>query len=98
MKLVPETNHLHVCGILFPDLDQADFTGPFEVLSRMPNSTFHVLAQRKEPVRDARGLVMLPEKTLDEAPRLDVLLVPGGAGVNALMEDDEALGFIRRQT
>lgn len=97
INIVPETIHLHVGGILFPDLDQADFTGPFEVLSRLPHSTFHILAGKKEPVRDARGLILVPEKTLNESPSLDVLLLPGGAGVNALMEDDETLSFIKRQ-
>ena len=40
MSIVPDSVHLHLGGIVFPELDQADFTGPFEVLSRIPNSTF----------------------------------------------------------
>src|SRR5260370_19367145 len=97
MNLVPDDTHLQVGGILFPELDQADFTGPLEILSRIPNSTFHVLAKNKQPVRDAKGLVLTPEKTLSESPALDVLLVPGGGGVNAVMEDDAALAFVRKQ-
>jgi cyclohexyl-isocyanide hydratase len=88
---------LKVGGIIFPELDQADFTGPFEVLSRIPNSTFHILGKSKEPVRDAKGLILVPEITLADSPQLDVLLVPGGAGVNALMEDLTVLNFVREQ-
>jgi cyclohexyl-isocyanide hydratase len=92
-----KNNHLQIGGILFPQMDQADFTGPFEVLSRVPNSTFHVLGKDKAPVRDARGLFLTPETSFSEAPALDVLLIPGGAGVNAVIEDEVVLEFVRRQ-
>src|SRR5215471_6140036 len=84
-------------AIPFPALDQADFPGPLEVLSRPPNSRFHILAKNAQPVRDAKNLVLTPETTFDQAPQLDVLLLPGGAGVNALMEDQRTLEFVRRQ-
>jgi cyclohexyl-isocyanide hydratase len=90
-------NHLQLGAILFPQIDQADFTGPFEVLSRVPDATFHVIGGNKSPVRDVRGLVLTPQTTFAEAPQLDVLLVPGGAGVNAAMEDAAVLSFVRRQ-
>jgi cyclohexyl-isocyanide hydratase len=67
-------------GIVFEDMDQADFTGPFEVLSRVPDSSFHVIAKEKEPVRDVRGLVLTPSLSFAESPQLDVLLVPGVVG------------------
>src|ERR1017187_4753750 len=92
-----QKEHLHLGAILFPGMDQADFTAPFEVLVNIPDSTFHVLGREKAPVRDVRGLILTPQMTLAEAPQLDLLLVPGGAGVNALMEDEPVLAFIRRQ-
>lgn len=88
---------LAIGGILFPDMDQADFTGPFEVLSRLPDSAFFAIGKTREPIRDAKGLVLTPQVTFDEAPRLDVLLVPGGYGVNPLMEDEPTLEFLRRR-
>ncbi len=97
MNTVPDSVHLQIGGILFPELDQADFTGPFEVLSRIPNSTFHILAKSKQPVRDAKGLLLVPEKALEDSPQLDLLLVPGGAGVNKVMEDETVQAFIREQ-
>jgi cyclohexyl-isocyanide hydratase len=89
--------HLHIGAILFPQMDQTDFTGPFEVLSRLPDSTFHVIGKDKAPVRDTKGLILTPEETFSETPQLDLLVVPGGFGVNALMEDDVVLSFIRDQ-
>src|SRR5258708_3619690 len=92
-----ETLPLELGAILFPGVDQADFTGPFEVLSRLPNSRFHILAKDTTPVRDARGLVLCPQTPFSQAPQLDLLLIPGGAGVNALMEDEQTLAFVRSQ-
>src|SRR5262245_59529175 len=97
MSELTENDQFQIGAVLFPNMDQADFTGPFEVLSRLPGSRFHVLAKQKAPLRDAKGLLLTPEATLAESPQLDVLLVPGGAGVNAVMEDEEILSFIRRQ-
>jgi cyclohexyl-isocyanide hydratase len=77
-------------------LDQIDFTGPFSVLSRIPQSTIHVLAKDRAPVRDHKGLLLTPDTTLADAPTLDLLLVPGGPGQEALMEDAAVLSLIRR--
>ncbi len=90
-------NHLHLGAMLYPAMNQADFTGPFELLANLPNSTFHVLAESETPVRDAHGLILTPQMTFDDAPQLDLLLVPGGRGVNALMEDETTLSFVRQQ-
>ena len=88
-------NRLYIGALIYPNMDQADFTGPFEVLSRVPDSSFHVIAKNRNPVRDVRGLILTPELTFQEAPRLDVLVVPGGTGQEELMEDEITLSFIR---
>jgi len=48
-------------------------------------------------VRDVKGLILTPEMCLADAPLLDLLLVPGGLGQQALMEDQETLSFIKNQ-
>lgn len=95
MLPIPADRHIHAGAIIYPQMDQIDFTGPFEVLSRLPNSTFHVIGKERAPVRDMKGLLLTPEETLSEAPPLDLLLVPGGYGQEKLMDDDEVLSFIR---
>lgn len=89
--------HLTIGSLLFEGVDQIDLTGPFEVLSRIPNSTYRIYGKTAEPVRDIKGLRLSPDATLAEAPPLDVLHVPGGFGQQALMEDAEVLGWISRQ-
>jgi cyclohexyl-isocyanide hydratase len=95
--MIPEDTHLQIGSLLFEGLDQIDLTGPFEVLSRIPNATYRIFAKTTAPVRDLRGLRLVPDATLAEAPPLDLLHVPGGYGQEALMEDEEVLGWLRRQ-
>jgi cyclohexyl-isocyanide hydratase len=83
-------------GVLsFPDMDQTDITGPLAVLTRLPNAKVHLIGTQKSPFRDKRGLILTPEMTLDEAPDLDLLEVPGGPGQQALMNNEPLLAFIR---
>ena len=95
--LVSPDTKLEIGSLLFEGLDQIDLTGPFEVLSRIPNATYRVYGKTAAPVRDLRGLQIVPDAAIADAPRLDVLHVPGGFGQEALMADAEVLGWIRRQ-
>ena len=83
--------------LIFPGQDQIDFTGPFEVLSRLPEVTIYVISKTTDPVRDVKGLILTPEMTIADSPALDVLIVSGGLGQQALMDDEEILSLIRRQ-
>src|ERR1700742_2690021 len=95
--MIPHDTHLQIGSLLFEDIDQIDLTGPFEVLSRIPNSTYRIYGKTVDPVRDLRGLRLTPDAALSEAPQLDVLHVPGGFGQEALMEDAEVLRWITDQ-
>ena len=88
---------LNIGILIFPRMDQIDFTGPFEVLSRLPEATVHVLARESGPILDHKGLILTPQKMLAAAPPLDILQIPGGPGQEALMEDEPVLSLIRRQ-
>ena len=95
--MIPSDTHLEIGSLLFEGVDQIDLTGPFEVLSRIPNSTYRIYGQTGEPVRDIRGLRLTPDAAIGDAPQLDVLHVPGGFGQEELMEDEAVLGWLRRQ-
>src|ERR1700742_5305106 len=96
-NMIPNDTHLQIGSLLFEGIDQIDLTGPFEVLSRIPNSTYRLFGKTAEPVRDLKGLRLTPDAAMAAAPQLDVLHVPGGFGQEALMEDEEVLGWIARQ-
>jgi cyclohexyl-isocyanide hydratase len=95
--MIPHDIHLEIGSLLFEGVDQIDLTGPFEVLSRLPNSTYRIYGKTPASVRDVRGLLLSPDAALADAPPLDVLHVPGGYGQEALMEDPEILDWIRQQ-
>jgi len=95
--MISPDKHLQIGSLLFEGLDQIDLTGPFEVLSRLPNSTYRIYAKTLAPIRDVKGLALAPDALLGDAPPLDVLHVPGGFGQEALMDDEELLGWVRRQ-
>jgi cyclohexyl-isocyanide hydratase len=97
MNQIQGSKQLQIGALIFPGVDQIDFTGPFEVFSRLPGATYHVIAKDRKPIRDTRGLILTPEKTYSEISRLDLLHVPGGPGQEALMDDEETLAFIREQ-
>ena len=95
MKPKITTQPLSVGSLIFERMDQIDFTGPFEVLSRMPNSTIQIVGKEVAPVRDMLGLKLSPDVSIAEAALFDVLAVPGGYGQQALVHDEEVLELIR---
>jgi cyclohexyl-isocyanide hydratase len=90
-------DRIQIGMLLYPALTQLDLTGPFEVFSRLPQTSIHLLWKTKDPVWSDSGMALLPTMTLLECPRLDVLFVPGGRGQVPLMDDAEVLGFLSRQ-
>jgi len=95
--MIPDDQPLKIGSLLFEGLDQIDLTGPFEVLSRLPNSTYRIYGLTADPVRDVKGLRLTPDAVIGAAPQLDVLHIPGGPGQEALMEDETVLDWVRRQ-
>src|SRR5260370_14592901 len=91
-------NALLQVGLLcFPRLTPLDLMGPYEVLVRMPDTKTHILWKDTAPVRTAPGLRIVPDLTMADSPRLDVLVVPGGPGTDDLMEDEKVLEFLAIQ-
>jgi cyclohexyl-isocyanide hydratase len=95
--------------VIFPGITQLDFTGPFEVLCRLatpasistpskfPGSKTHIVAKTMATVLSDRGLGIMPTCTFETSPALDLICVPGGAGVVEALADAETVGFIRRE-
>ena len=88
---------LHIGLLVFPKVQQLDLTGPYDVFATMPGVVVHLVWKDLEPLLSSTGLTMVPTVTFADCPDLDVICVPGGVGVDALMEDPETLAFIRHQ-
>jgi cyclohexyl-isocyanide hydratase len=83
--------------LIFPNLTQLDLTGPYEILARIPGAETLLIWKTLEPVRSELGLTILPMATFETCGSLDLVMVPGGPGMNPLLEDEEVLAFLRRQ-
>lgn len=87
---------LNIGFLVFPNVQQLDLTGPYEVFASA-GMAVHLVWKALDPVRSATGLMLTPTVTLEDCPQLDVICIPGGGGVNALLTDGEVLDFVRRQ-
>jgi transcriptional regulator GlxA family with amidase domain len=82
---------------LYEDFAALDAVGPYEVLSRLPGSEVHFVAKEAGPVRTETGMLSLnANRELSSLPSPEVIVVPGGIGNRALLEDEELLGWIAR--
>lgn len=86
--------------LLFEELEELDLVGPWEVFTMavmdLPGSRVVTIAEREGAVRCAKGLRLLPDHDFSDAPRLDVLLVPGGQGTRREADNPVLLEWLRK--
>jgi cyclohexyl-isocyanide hydratase len=88
---------LQIGLLVFPKVTQLDFTGPLQVFSGVPGAKVHLIWKRIEPVPTDTVMMLTPTITFADCPQLDVICVPGGAGINDMVNDEEMLAFLRKQ-
>ena len=84
--------------VLFPNLTLLDLVGPLQILSRVPGTKTHVIAQSYDPVPSDCGLSQVPTATFADSPALDMICVPGGYGVSQAIVNDELMSYVKRQS
>lgn len=88
---------MHRIGIfVFPNVTALDVVGPHEVFSRLPGCAVELLATSLAPVPSDKGLMFSPTCTHEKAPACDLVCVPGGPGINEVLQDRETLGHLVR--
>ncbi len=87
---------MQIAILIFDRLTALDAVGPYEVLSRLPDTELTFVAQEPGPKRTDTGqLALLADASLGELPHPDIVLVPGGPGRRALMEDGPVHEWLR---
>jgi cyclohexyl-isocyanide hydratase len=81
---------------LFDDLTQLDFTGPWEVLTRLPGAQVIIASQAGGTVRARHGLAFEGVRRLGDVDSCDLICVPGGPGTAAAMLDEAFVAQVRR--
>lgn len=88
--------------LLFPEAEELDFVGPWEMLTMWskvaggPENCLMV-AQTAAPVVCAKGMSVNPHVSFDSCPDLDYLLVPGGQGTRREAKNPVLVEFVARQ-
>jgi putative intracellular protease/amidase len=81
---------------LFDRFTALDAVGPYQVLSALPGARVRFLGPEAGPVRaDNRMLTLVAEGRWEDSPEPDILVVPGGIGTRALLEDERLIGWVR---
>jgi putative intracellular protease/amidase len=87
---------VRIAILLFDRLTALDAVGPYEVLSRLPSAKVTFVAEQLGAQRTGTGqLALLADATFGELPHPDIVLVPGGPGQAALMEDSPVHEWLR---
>ncbi|MFI7440322.1 DJ-1/PfpI family protein [Nonomuraea indica] len=87
---------MHVAIPLYPDFTALDAVGPYTVLAFAPGVTVTFVAGEAGPVTDDQGTLTLTATAgYADLPRPDVIVVPGGIGTFAALEDRALVDWIR---
>jgi len=87
---------MQIAVALYDRFTALDAVGPYEVLSRLPDSKLTFVGHEVGPVRtDNERLAMYVDAAFEDIPEPDVFVVPGGWGTRALLDDERILSWIR---
>lgn len=92
-----EKEYLQVAIPIFTNVTAFDFMGPYEVLHLLPNVKLRIIGHTKDNYMADMGMLSFhTTATFDEVPNPDIIVVPGGPGVNCLLADAPILEWIRK--
>jgi transcriptional regulator GlxA family with amidase domain len=80
--------------LLYDNITALDAVGPYDVLSRIPNTQVLFIGTAKREYKDQYGLKMIADYSIDEITELDVLLIPGGFGIDLLLDNQPLINWI----
>ncbi|MEU3978930.1 DJ-1/PfpI family protein [Streptomyces sp. NPDC026672] len=87
---------MQIAVVLYDRFTALDAVGPYETLGRLPDAETVFVAERPGPVRTDTGhLALTADRALADVPAPDVVLVPGGPGQSAQMENGTLLEWLR---
>jgi putative intracellular protease/amidase len=85
-----------IAFLLYPDMTALDAIGPHEVLARLPGADVRFVASTPGQITTDVGMVLTAGSALEDVPSPDIIVVPGGPGTRAALEDAAAVGWLRR--
>ena len=87
---------MQIALVLYPGFTSLDIIGPYDVLRSMPGAEPAFVAEQPGEVRDDSGtLALVADRTLEEMPRPEIVVVPGGFGTRRLLRHEPLLSWLR---
>jgi cyclohexyl-isocyanide hydratase len=96
MEASPMAQQFRIVFILYPRLTQLDFTGPYEVLARVPNTEVIIASKDGGTLRTELGLTFTDLRALADIDRADLIMIPGGPGQTDAMLDPAFMAEAKR--
>lgn len=87
---------MRIAVLLFDNYTALDVIGPYEVLSRLPNAQVYFVGLEKKNYEDSYGLKIVADYTIHEITEADILLIPGGFGIDNLLKNNEVKEWIKK--
>jgi transcriptional regulator GlxA family with amidase domain len=85
---------MEIVILLFDNYTALDIVGPYEVLNKLPDSKIYLVGPEKREYKDTHGLKITADYSIDEISKADILLVPGGKGIDDLLNDQVLINWI----
>jgi cyclohexyl-isocyanide hydratase len=96
MEASPMAQPFRIVFILYPRLTQLDFTGPYEVLARVPNTEVIIASKEGGDLPTEMGLTFANLTKLADIDRADMIMIPGGPGQTQAMLDPDFMAQVKR--
>jgi putative intracellular protease/amidase len=90
-----EKPKINVAILIFEGVQIIDYTGPYEVLGGWNKRNVYTVAEKSEPLTTNMGMRVIPNYTFENQPRADIIIIPGGGGVAAQLDNQKAIKWIQ---
>jgi transcriptional regulator GlxA family with amidase domain len=87
---------MKIAIFLFDEYTALDVIGPYEVLSKLPNSQIYFIGLEKKVYKDSHGLKIIADYSINEISEADILLIPGGFGIDKVLKDKTLIEWIQK--
>ena len=87
---------MEIAILIFDNYTALDLVGPYEVLNKLPNSKIQLVGLEKKEYSDTYGLKISADYSMDEISQADILLIPGGFGIDKLLNNQEIIEWIQQ--
>jgi transcriptional regulator GlxA family with amidase domain len=85
-----------IAYLAYDNFTVLDLTGPFEVLSKLPNYKSIIIAEKPGLITGGGGMQIKADFSIEEIPNPEILLIPGGFGIDNLLENKNIISWIQK--